>query len=433
VSALDFGLLNDFQRDFPLCPEPYRAIAARLSASPEAVMERLAALRLSGAVSRIGAVLRPGAVGASTLAAMVVPPQRLAAVARAVSDCPGVNHNYEREHTLNLWFVAAAADASALQRLLSSIEGATGIEVLSLPLVEEYHIDLGFDLSGAVRRRTVTPRQPRPTACSEEQRRLIAALQDGLELVARPYAALGERAGLSESGVIAQLQIWIDRGDIRRFGVVVRHLELGWAANAMCAWDVPDAMVRSLGERLASQPEVTLCYRRARCAPRWRHNLYCMIHGRERGEVERTLARLRHECGLADYDNEVLFSTRPANGAVWTRLTAASSRNCSAASRCASGRLPASLQRFRSTRRSCSHASRGCSTRACSRASGRCTTPRRWAGHSRSRRCVSPRRTSSAPQCSSMRTRRSPTTTAASTPSTYGSCLPASGARTSSA
>jgi len=310
VSTLDFRLLNDFQRDFPLSSQPYHAIAAKLGTSADAVMERLASLRRSGAVSRIGAVFRPGAVGASTLAAMAVPPQRLAAVARAVSACAGVNHNYEREHALNLWFVAAAADAGALQRLLSGIEAATGIEVLWLPLVEEYHIDLGFDLSGAVRRRAVTPRQPRPTACGDEQRRLVAALQDGLDLVARPYAALGERACLRESGVIAQLRIWIGRGDIRRFGVVVRHLELGWDTNAMCVWDVPDAMARSLGERLAAQPEVTLCYRRARCAPRWQHNLYCMIHARERGEVERTLARLRQECGLADYDNEVLFSTR---------------------------------------------------------------------------------------------------------------------------
>jgi len=310
VSELDFRLLNDFQRGFPLCPQPYSVIAARLGASADAVMERFISLQRSGAVSRIGAVFRPGAVGASTLAAMAVPPQRLAAVARAVSACAGVNHNYEREHTLNLWFVAAAADTGALQRLLSGIESAAGIGVLSLPLIEEYHIDLGFDLAGAPRRRTVTPQPPRSTACNDEQRRLLAALQDGLDLVARPYAALGERACLSESGVISQLRSWVGRGDIRRFGVVVRHLELGWGANAMCVWDVPDAMARSLGERLAAQPEVTLCYRRARCAPQWQHNLYCMIHGRERAEVERTLSRLRRESGLADYDNEVLFSTQ---------------------------------------------------------------------------------------------------------------------------
>lgn len=309
MSALDFRLLNDFQRGFPLCAEPYGELAERLDTSADAVMEALARLARAGAVSRVGAVFRPGAVGASTLAVMAVPPERLAEVARSVNGLAGVNHNYEREHRFNLWFVASDADADSLRGALRRIESATGIEVVSLPLVEEYHIDLGFDLAGGEHARTVAPRRPQRAACSDGQRRLIAALETGLDFVARPYAALAGRAGWSEARVLAQLRRWIRRGVIRRFGVVVRHLELGWSANAMCVWDVPDANVRMQGERLAAQPEVTLCYRRER-APQWRHNLYCMIHGRERSEVARALERLRRCCGLAGYESEVLFSAR---------------------------------------------------------------------------------------------------------------------------
>jgi DNA-binding Lrp family transcriptional regulator len=77
----------------------------------------------------------------------------------------------------------------------------------------------------------------------------------------------------------------VDEGLIRRFGVVVRHHELGLEANAMCVWDVPDAEVSALGRRLAQEAAVTLCYRRSRVPPDWPYNLFCMIHGSAREEV----------------------------------------------------------------------------------------------------------------------------------------------------
>jgi hypothetical protein len=90
----------------------------------------------------------------------------------------------------------------------------------------------------------------------------------------------------------------------------VRHHELGWTANAMCVWDVPDGEVSALGRRLATRHGVTLCYRRARDLPTWRYNLYCMIHGRARSEVEVHVAQINQELGLADYPHTVLFSLR---------------------------------------------------------------------------------------------------------------------------
>ncbi len=97
-------------------------------------------------VSRVGAVVRPNTVGVSTLAAMRVPTEQLEAVAALVNGYAEVNHNYEREHRLNLWFVATTTDAARLQAVLDDIAARSGIEVLAFPLLESYHIDLGFDL-----------------------------------------------------------------------------------------------------------------------------------------------------------------------------------------------------------------------------------------------------------------------------------------------
>ncbi len=124
------------------------------------------------------------------------------------------------------------------------------------------------------------------------------------------FAGLGEQAGLDEAEVIATLKRWRGEGIIKRFGVVVRHHELGYTANAMVVWDLPDAEVQRIGGQLAAEPEVTLCYQRRRNLPEWPYNLYCMIHGRERDGVERAVAALRERFGLAQVPHAILFSRR---------------------------------------------------------------------------------------------------------------------------
>jgi DNA-binding Lrp family transcriptional regulator len=145
--ALDRRLLNDYQRDFPLESRPFARIATELGIAESAALDRCRALAASGALSRIGAVVRPNIVGASTLAGMAVPADRLDAVAAIVSTQPEVNHNYERNHGLNLWFVVTGEDRTAVERALSRIETLTGLSVIDLPLERSFHIDLGFDLT----------------------------------------------------------------------------------------------------------------------------------------------------------------------------------------------------------------------------------------------------------------------------------------------
>jgi DNA-binding Lrp family transcriptional regulator len=146
LDTLDKRLLDDFQQDFPVCPRPYAAMAERVGSDEETVIARLANLEERGCLSRVGPVFRPGALGASTLAAMAVPADRLQAVADMVSAYVEVNHNYEREHEFNLWFVVTASDEQAVAAVLDDVGRRTGLAVMDLPLLEEFHIDLGFPL-----------------------------------------------------------------------------------------------------------------------------------------------------------------------------------------------------------------------------------------------------------------------------------------------
>lgn len=144
--AIDRRLLNDFQSGLPLVPRPFAAIADRLGIPESGVIERLRRLTRAGAVSRVGPVFRPRRVGVSTLAAMAVPPERLDEVAALVNGYSEVNHNYEREHEYNLWFVLTAADRDQLGRVIDEIARRAGLPILDLPMLAEYHIDLGFQL-----------------------------------------------------------------------------------------------------------------------------------------------------------------------------------------------------------------------------------------------------------------------------------------------
>ncbi len=148
------------------------------------------------------------------------------------------------------------------------------------------------------------------SAADDIDRRLLAVVARGLPLAARPFAEVGARVGLSEQEVIARLARLKQAGVIRRFGVVVRHHELGYGANAMVVWDAPDDRVAALGRCLAGFDFITLCYRRPRRLPQWRYNLYCMIHGKTRAEVLAHLEWMVNHCGLHALTHEVLFSRR---------------------------------------------------------------------------------------------------------------------------
>jgi DNA-binding Lrp family transcriptional regulator len=121
-------------------------LAKQLGVYESTVLENLQRLQTEGVISRVGAVFRPNRVGVSTLAAMAVPDEELETIADIVSSFDAVNHNYERDHRFNLWFVVVAADDASLQSTLIEIEKRSGYEVMDLPMMEDYFIDLGFEL-----------------------------------------------------------------------------------------------------------------------------------------------------------------------------------------------------------------------------------------------------------------------------------------------
>lgn len=305
-------LIDGWQRAFPLVPRPFAEIASDIGVNEGRVLAELRGMQASDVLSRIGATVRPNTVGASLLAAMRVAPDRLDEIADIVTKEPCVNHNYEREHEFNLWFVVAAPDKVCLDNVLTRLRAATGQDILELPLERAYYLDLGFSLD--LSRGTAAGPSAAAIAVTgsvdSADRTVLAAIEDGLELQPRPYLALARRCGLGEDEVIARLDCLISGGIISRFGLIVRHRALGISANAMLVWDIGDEAVDAIGERFAGAPFVTLCYRRPRRMPDWPYNLFCMVHGRDRATVEAQAASLADLAGEEVRQRAALFSKR---------------------------------------------------------------------------------------------------------------------------
>jgi len=166
-----------------------------------------------------------------------------------------------------------------------------------------------------------------------EDRALIKAVEHGLPIASRPYAEIAKTLGSTEQDVISRLQRLIDSGAIKRYGVVVRHKELGYTANGMVVWDIPDDKVEETGMCIGKYDCVTLSYRRPRRLPEWSYNLFTMVHGSDRDEVTQKVADIVEKCGLQDIKHTILFSTRrfKQRGASYTQKDTSATANCKTA------------------------------------------------------------------------------------------------------
>jgi siroheme decarboxylase len=211
MDPLRFSLLDRWQHGFPLVREPFAAIAATLGRRTDEVLASYAAAQREGCLSRIGGVFGAGAGGSALLCAMAVPPTRLEAVAAIVSAHPGVNHNYQREHQRNLWFVLTGRDAVAVETALQELERDTGFPALRLAMQRAYRIDLGFALGG--RTAAHAPRASRRAMpVAPPDRPLAALVEEGLPLVERPFDRWAEALGVTPDAILERLQAWLTSG-----------------------------------------------------------------------------------------------------------------------------------------------------------------------------------------------------------------------------
>lgn len=320
------AIFNAFQGGFPIAERPFSIAADALTSrgvevDPTTVRERVADLVDRGVCSRFGPLIDADAIGGrAELIAMAVPDDRFEAVADQVNEQAAVSHNYRRDHdTLTMWFVVSVADPDRIARVCASIESATGLEPYRLPKLTEFHVGARFPVEGpfADAGLDCTDHNPAVDAHAGElsaaDRDLLLAVQDGMPVVDRPYAAVAAEIDRDPAWVRDRLEAFRRSGAIRRIGVVPNHYALGYSENGMTVWNVPDDAVDRVGTALASYEFVTHCYERPRHDGVWPYNLFAMVHGRSTAEIDGRIDRVAEtvasEVSIEAADWETLYST----------------------------------------------------------------------------------------------------------------------------
>lgn len=333
LDDVDATLIDEYQSGFPVVERPFRDVGAALGIDESEAVDRVRRLREAGIFRRFGAVLNPPVIGSSTLAAVQAPEDRFDEVAEIINGYQQVNHNYRREHAWNMWFVVTAGSRETRDRILSEIEERTGCEVLNLPMLTDYYIDLEFPVVNSDRfaRESLTHTEVSATRISEDAKgnlstmeaELLVEIQDGFPLSSTPYRDVAEAIDADVDDVLAAVERLLADGCIKRIGCVVNHVVTGFHNNCMVVWNVPDDELDERGIQVGELPYVTLCYHRPRRPDQdWQYNLFTMIHGREADAVDEKIDELATE--YLPFEHERLYSTETLKqtGAQYEELVA---------------------------------------------------------------------------------------------------------------
>lgn len=296
LSLLDQRLLTLAQTSFPLCPRPWAALGESVDEHEDTVMLRLLRLSHMGVLREISAIFDGRTLGyESALVAAKVPDAQLEGAAAFVSAHPGVSHNYQREHDLNLWFTLATPPGRSLREAAARLAAGAGLTRHHvLPALKTFRIGVAFDLVAGGARALTGPEKPverRPADLGPQDRAAVRVLQQDLPWVPRPFLGPARALDWSEEDLFNWMADAGARGILRRFAAVLRHREAGFGEGGMGVWEVAEDRVEALGRAFAQDPGVTHCYQRPTFEG-WPYNLFTMVHGRRREDCVTALDRL---------------------------------------------------------------------------------------------------------------------------------------------
>ena len=132
------------------------------------------------------------------------------------------------------------------------------------------------------------------------EKKIIFYLQGDIPLTARPFSVIAEKIGIHEEELLNKIKLLKEQGILRRIGATLYHQRVGFKANAMVAWYVPEDKIDEIGFLMAAFKEVSHCYQR-KIEKKWRYNLFTMIHGRSRKDCQNICKRIAEKTGIKDY------------------------------------------------------------------------------------------------------------------------------------
>ena len=314
MDDLDKEILNEIQWTFPLVTRPFDTMANKFNTTPQIIKERLISLKKSGVLRQLSAIFDTRKLGyTSSLVAMEIEPDKLDYVANQINLHPGVSHNYERDHQFNLWFTLAVPPGSDLKTELDKFSILKGIKkVRMLPTLQLFKIGVKLDMVDE-KKHDVAPTEQKkeikniqfiPT---EHDKQFIRELQKDMQIIDEPFLDASNRLGITEKQLFEKMKYYETIGVMRRFAAILRHRQVGFTANGMIVWKVPQERIVEVGEKLGSFPQVSHCYERP-TYPDWPYNVFSMIHCKTHAEANEMAKVIQDQIHVEEY--RILFSSR---------------------------------------------------------------------------------------------------------------------------
>lgn len=314
MDNLDKEILNEIQWTFPLVSTPFDEIAKKFGVTSDIIKQRLTHLKKTGVLRQLSAIFDTRRLGyKSSLVAMEIEKDKLEFVAKQINQHPGVSHNYERNHEFNLWFTLAVPPGSDLKTEVDKFSKLSGIKkIRMLPTIQLFKIGVKLDMVDE-KKHDVKPTEEKKKiqdvkfVPTEEDKEFIRELQKDLEIVDRPFLQPAQKLGISEDQLFEKMRYYEEIGVMRRFAAILRHRDVGFVANGMIVWKVPEERITEVGEKLGAFPQVSHCYQRP-VYKDWPYNVFSMIHCKAEDEAEDVAKVIQKQIDVPEY--KILFSAR---------------------------------------------------------------------------------------------------------------------------
>ncbi|HIE16884.1 MAG TPA: Lrp/AsnC family transcriptional regulator [Dehalococcoidia bacterium] len=318
LDNIDRNLLSIIQSGFPLTPKPFAILGQQLGISSNDIICRSKRLKEEGVIRQIGPVFNPQRLGYhTTLVALKVATERVDAASQIMSTHPMVSHCYQRNHDFNLWFTLALHQDEDMNKEVYRLSCAIRAEATAiLPAVKVFKIRAYFAPHNTISHPSPSTTEMVPnknsgidSGLSADDRAIINELQQDLPIIERPFDLMSTKLSIDTEEFLSKCRALQNRGIMRRFSASINHNKLGFKANAMVCWIVPQDKIETAGKVIARHPQASHCHER-RTTHLWQYNLFAMIHAVTTGDCKTLASTISTVAGLKENELVLLFSTK---------------------------------------------------------------------------------------------------------------------------
>lgn len=306
-------ILYRVQKNFPLTKKPFEHIAKELNTTEDEVIKILQKEKENNIIRQTSAIFDTKKLGyKSSLIAFEIEEENIDDAVSILNSHPGISHNYERNHSYNIWFTLAIAPNSKSNleetvELLSKLTKAK--DYIILPTLKLFKISVKLDTTNKKdKKEKVAKKEFKKLDLNEHHYNIIKEAQNNIDIVSEPFKKIIDKLDITYDEFFDSLQEFQDAGVMRRFACILNHRKAGFNANAMVVWDIEEGEKgEEIGKIAASFSAVSHCYLRPKY-PTWNYNLFTMIHGKTKEDTQAVIDSIAKEI---DYkSNMPLYSSR---------------------------------------------------------------------------------------------------------------------------